>query len=161
MSWFPWLLWLHIFGAIVAFGPIFAFPLIRRLGARDPAHANFGLRVAAAINHGITLPLAVVQGITGLGLLIVSGRDLTFSGNYWLDVAIVLYLTALAFSYFVQAKRVAIVIELTATPPPAGGAPAGPPAALVAAGRAAGQGGTFLTVLITAIIFLMVVKPGS
>ena len=163
MSWFPWLLWLHIFGAIVAFGPVFALPLIRRMGAREPMHANFGLRVSAAINHGITLPLAVVQGITGLALVIVSGRDLAAQGNYWLDVAIVLYVIALTFSYFVQAGRVAAIIEMTSAPPPAAGAgaPGGPPPALAAAARQAGQGGMLLTVLIATIIFLMVVKPGS
>jgi hypothetical protein len=173
MSWYPWLLWLHIFGAIVAFGPIFIIPLIGRMGASEPMHANFGLRLSAAISHGVTIPLAVVQGITGLALLLVTGRDLTAQGNYWLDVAIVLYVIALSFSYFVQAKRVGRVIEMTATPPappagavaagppPAGAVPAGPPPALAAAIRQVRQGGMLLTGLIVTIIFLMVIKPGS
>jgi uncharacterized membrane protein len=163
MSWYPWLLWLHIFGAIVAFGPIFALPLVQRMGGREPAHANFAVRVSHAISGGIVLPLAVVQGVTGLGLLIVTGRDLTASGNYWLDVAIVLYATALGFSYFVQAKRLVRIIEMTSGPPPpaADGAPAGPPPALAALISQARRGGMFLTGLIVAIIFLMVIKPGS
>jgi uncharacterized membrane protein len=164
MSWYPWLLWLHIFGAIVAFGPLYTFPLIARLGARQPMYANFATRVSAAISHGITIPLAVVQGITGVALLLVTGRDLTFQGNYWLDVAIVLYLIALTFSYFVQARRVGQIIDMTAAPPPpapAEGAPAGPPPALLALIRQVQRGGMALTALITVIIFLMVVKPGS
>jgi uncharacterized membrane protein len=164
MNWFPWLLWLHIFGAIVAFGPIFTFPLIASMGGKEPMHANFGTRISERISHGITIPLAVVQGITGLSLLWVSGRDLTASTNYWLDVAIVLYVIALSFSYFVQARRVGAIIEMTSTPPPPpppGQAPAGPPPAVAAAAAQIRQGGMLLSVLIVSIIFLMVIKPGA
>ncbi len=76
MSLFPWLLWLHIFGAIIAFGPTFAFPLIGSMGGKEPMHANFAMRITEKIERGITIPLAIVQGITGLGLLLVSGRNL-------------------------------------------------------------------------------------
>ena len=164
MDLFPWLLWLHIFGAIVAFGPSFAFPIIGGMGGKEPMHANFATRVTLRISHGITLPLAIVQGVTGVGLILVSNRDLTDPANYWLDVAIVLYAAALAFSIFVQTPRVEKVIEMTATPPPppaAGTAPAGPPPALMAAVKAVQQGGMLLTALIVTIIFLMVIKPGG
>lgn len=164
MNLFPWLLWLHIFGAIVAFGPSFTFPLIGGMGGKEPMHANFALRVTEKISHGMVFPLAIVQGITGLGLLLVSGRNLTESQDYWLGVAIVLYVIALGFSYFVQTPRLAKVIEMTSTPPPPptpGMTPAGPPPALAAAIKAVQQGGMTLTVLVVTIIFLMVVKPGS
>ncbi len=164
MSWFPWLLWLHIFGAVVAFGPSFAFPIIGSMGGKEPMHANFAMRITEKIERGITIPLAIVQGITGVGLLLVSGRNLSVSTNYWLGVAIVLYVIALVFAIFVQTKRIETVVHMTSTPPPPpvpGSAPAGPPAALLAAVKATQQGGMILTVLIVAIIFLMVVKPGG
>ena len=164
MNWFPWLLWLHIFGAIVAFGPTFVFPLIGGMGGKEPMHANFAIRISEKIERGIVIPLAIVQGITGVGLLLVSGRDLTSSANYWLGVAIVLYAIALYFAIFVQLKRVETVVHMTSTPPPPpapGEAPAGPPPALLAAVKAVQQGGMLLTVLIVAIIFLMVIKPGG
>jgi hypothetical protein len=164
MNWFPWLLWLHIFGAIIAFGPTFAFPLIGGMGGKEPMHGNFALRITERIERGITIPLAVVQGITGLGLLLVSGRNLTQSTNYWLGVAIVLYIIALTFAIFVQPKRVELAVRLTSTPPPPaapGTAPAGPPPEVLAALARVRQGGTFLTVFIVVIIFLMIVKPGS
>jgi hypothetical protein len=164
MNWFPWLLWLHIFGAIIAFGPTFAFPLIGGMGGKEPMHGNFALRITERIEKGITIPLAVVQGITGLGLLLVSGRNLTQSTNYWLGVAIVLYIIALTFAIFVQPKRVEKAVHLTSTPPPPpapGAAPAGPPPEIAAAIAKVQQGGMFLTVFIVAIIFLMIVKPGS
>lgn len=164
MNLFPWFLWLHIFGAIVAFGPSFAFPIIGGMGGKEPMHANFAIRVTEKIERGITIPLAIVQGITGLGLLLISGRNLTVSTNYWLAVGIVLYAIALSFAIFVQTKRVETVVHMTSTPPPPpapGATPAGPPAALLAAVKAAQQGGMILMVLIVSIIFLMVLKPGS
>ncbi len=164
MDFFPWILWLHIFGAIVAFGPTYTFSLIGSMGGKEPMHANFATRITEKIERGIVLPLAVVQGITGLTLLLMSGRNLAVSTNYWLSVAIVLYVIALGFSYFGQLKRVQTVVYLSSTPPPPpapGVAPSGPPPALLAAVKAVQQGGIFLTVLIVSIIFLMVVKPGS
>lgn len=164
MNLFPWLLWLHIFGAIVAFGPTFAFSIIGGMGGKEPMHANFANRVTEKIERGIVIPLAIVQGVTGVGLILVSGRNLTESNNYWLGVAIVLYAIALSFAIFVQVKRIEAVVHMTSTPPPApapGAAPAGPPPALMAAVKAVQQGGMLLTVLIVTIIFLMVVKPGS
>lgn len=161
VNWFPWLLWLHIFGAIVAFGPTFAFPLIGGMGGKEPMHANFATRITEKIERGITIPLAIVQGVTGVGLLLVSGRNLSDKANYWLGIAIVLYAIALSFAIFVQLKRVEAVIHMTSTPPPPapGAAPSGPPPALMAAVKKVRQGGTFLTVLIVTIIFLMVIKP--
>ena len=41
---------LHIGGAIVAFGPTFAFPLIGSMGAAEPQHANFALRINERIS---------------------------------------------------------------------------------------------------------------
>ncbi len=164
MNWLPWLLWLHIFGAIVAFGPTFAFPIIGGMGGKEPMHANFAVRVTDRISHGMTLPLAVVQGVTGVGLLLVTDRlgHLFEQTNYWLDLGIVLYVAALGFSILVQTPRVAKVIDMTSTPPPPpapGTTPSGPPPAVMAAVKAVQQGGIVLTVLVVAIIFLMVIKP--
>ena len=164
MDLFPWLLWLHVFGAIVAFGPTFTFPLIGGMGGKEPMHVNFALRVSARISHGIVWPLALVQGITGLGLLLVSGRDLTAAVNYWLDIAIVLYVAALGFSYFVQTPRLTRLVELTSVPPPPpapGSTPSGPPPVVQAAAKAVQQGGMVMSGFVVSIIFLMVLKPGA
>ncbi|MBI2763854.1 MAG: DUF2269 family protein [Chloroflexi bacterium] len=164
MNLFPWLLWLHIFGAVVAFGPTFAFPLIGGMGGKEPMHANFATRISEKIEKGITIPLAIVQGITGVGLLLASGRNLTDSTNYWLDLAIVLYAIALTLAIFVQTPRIELVVQMTSSPPPPpapGATPSGPPPALLAAVKAVQQGGMLLTVLVVVIIFLMVMKPGA
>ena len=157
-------LYLHVMGAIVVFGPSFVFPLIGRHASRAPMHGHFAAMISEAIAHRIILPGAIVQGITGVCLILTVGLDLTSPANRWLIGGIVLYLIAIGFSYFVQGPNAAKMVELTAGGPPAGappaGVPAGPPPAIAAMSRKLGQGGMFLTVLILLIVLLMVTKPG-
>lgn len=158
MSLFPWLLWLHIFGAIVAFGPTFAMPIIGGMGGKEPMHGNFALRLGDAIAKQRITPLAILQGITGLGLILTGGVDLFQSG--WLLAGIVLWAAALGYGTAVQTPAVKRVIELTAGgPPPAGAAPSGPPPELLATVKKVQRGGMILAGLITVIVFLMVMKP--
>jgi hypothetical protein len=163
MDLFPWFLFAHVLGAIIAFGAAFStFPLLGAMSGKEPAHANFGSRVGYAISTKVVRPLAILQGITGLGMIWVRSIDLTKA--LWLDVAIVLYLIALGYALFVQIPLGSRVVELTSGGPPAPAdgapaAPAGPPPELLAAAGKARRGGTFIGLLITAIVFLMVVKP--
>src|SRR3954447_23900832 len=168
------LLFLHVLGAIVAFGPTFAFPLIGSMGGNEPMHANFATRASLRIEERITIPLAIVQAITGIGLIWFTGINLLAA--HWLLLAIVLYVIALGFATSVQTRSLERVIEMTTMPaggPPAGGppagrppagapppgAPAGPPPGLREAVQRVQRGGMLLTVLIVSIVFLMVVKP--
>ena len=163
MSLFPWLLFAHIFGAMIAFGTAFStFPLLGAMSGKEPAHANFGSRVSVAISEKVVRPIAILQGLTGVGLIWVAGIDLTKA--LWLDVAIVLYLVALGYALFVQVPVGRRLVELTSGgPPPASpgapGAPAGPPPELIETVRKAQRGGALIAILITIIVFLMVVKP--
>jgi uncharacterized membrane protein len=155
------ILFLHVLGAIVAFGPTFAFPIIGGMGGKEPMHANFATRATEAVAHRMVFPLALVQGVTGVLLVATGNVDLTKA--LWLDVAIVLYVMALGWSYFRQTPAVARLVELTTMPaggPPAGGPPAGgPPPGVPEAVRKVQQGGMILGLLIVAIVFLMVTKP--
>ena len=164
MNLFPWLLFAHILGAMIAFGAAFStFPLLGEMSGKEPPHGNFGARVSVAIAEKVTRPVAILQGVTGVGLIWSASIDLTKA--LWLDVAIVLYLIALGYALFVQIPVGRRIVELTSGgPPPAapGGAPAGPagppPGLLEAAGKAR-RGGILIAILITIIVFLMVVKP--
>ena len=145
----PWLLFLHVLGAIAAFGPTFSFPIIGAMGGAEPMHVNFATRVSHAISAKQVVPLALTMPITGIGLIWSAGFDPFSRGARWLAVAIVLY-------------TVAIVFALTAGPPP--GAPpapppAGPPAGLMDLVRKVQRGGMLLSGLVVVIAFLMVVKP--
>ncbi|HUQ77434.1 MAG TPA: DUF2269 family protein [Patescibacteria group bacterium] len=160
---FQLFLFLHVMGAIAVFGPTFVFPIIGSQVQKAPQHGHFGAVLAEFIERRLVLPGAVVQGITGVALILITGRDLTASANRWLVAAIILYLIAIGFASMVQAKNAEKMVHLTANmpsgPPPAG-APAGPPPEIVATGRKLAQGGQLLTVLIVLIVLLMVTKPG-
>lgn len=152
-------LFLHVLGAIIAFGPTFALPVIGAMGGKEPMHANFATRVGEALAKQRITPLAIVQGVTGLGLIFTSEVDL--GKAVWLQAGILLWVIALAYGTAVQTPAVRRVIELTSGgPPPAGAAPAGPPPEVLAAVRKVQRGGMLLAGLVTVIVFLMVIRPG-
>jgi uncharacterized membrane protein len=179
---FPWFLFAHVLGAVIAFGPTFSFPIIGRLGGQERIHANFATRLSYAISHVQVTPFAILQGITGVGLVITGNIDVLKAP--WLIVGIVLYLIALSYAMFVQTPTVRRVIELTtvggnghsgsasrpsAPPaaldgvppagPGAGPGAGGPPPELMGLIRRIQMGGLLLAALIVAIVFLMVIKP--
>ena len=161
MNLFPWLLFAHVLGAIIAFGPTFSSPIISRMGAAERAHGNFAMRVSHQLARVQILPLAILQGLTGLGLIITGNIDVTKAT--WLIVGIVLYLIAISYAIFVQTPLAKRIIEMT-TPPagepaPSGPPPGGPPPELMALIMRIKRGGMLLIALVTAIVFLMVVKP--
>ena len=153
----PWLLLLHVLGAIVAFGPTFAFPIIGSMGGAEPMHGNFATRVSETVSSRIVYPIGITLPITGALLILVSGRDLSARDNWWLGIAIILYVIAYGYSFFYQRKIVERIIALTSGPPPPGAS--GPPPELPPLVKQVQRGGMFLTVLLVLIIFLMVVKP--
>jgi Predicted integral membrane protein (DUF2269) len=164
VSLLPWLLFAHIFGAIIAFGASFsAFPLLGAMSGKEPGHANFGSRVSVAISEKVVRPFAILQGLTGVAIIWAANIDLTTA--LWLDVAIVIYLVALGYALFVQIPNGRRIVELTSGGPPpsaapgAPAAPAGPPPELLEVARKARRGGMLIATLIAIIVFLMVVKP--
>jgi uncharacterized membrane protein len=158
MNLFPWLLFVHILGAIIAFGPAFSMPIIGAMGGKEPMHANFATRLSERLSKVQIIPLAILQGITGLGLIIAGNIDLF--ARAWLLLAIVLYLIAISFALFVQTPTAQKIVEMTSGGPPPGGPPAGgPPPELLALIKRIQRGGALLMALIVSIVFLMVVKP--
>ena len=155
---------LHVLGAIFVFGPTLAFTFLASETRRMPQHGHFAAVVGDAIERKLVIPGAIVQGITGVCLILVIGVDLTSSAWRWLIGAIILYLIAIVYAIAVQAPAAAKMVELTAAPPPAavaGAAPSGPPPEIVATARKLARGGQFLTILIVLIVILMVTKPIS
>ena len=66
----PFFLFLHVMGAILAFGPTFAYSIMGSMAGKEPQHANFSARQVDAIGNRLVYPLAIFQGITGILLLI-------------------------------------------------------------------------------------------
>ncbi|HSL98077.1 MAG TPA: DUF2269 family protein [Candidatus Deferrimicrobiaceae bacterium] len=159
MNLIPWLLFAHVLGAIAAFGASFsALPILGAMGGREPMHGNFAVRASKAVSDRVIIPLAILQGVTGVALILSLELDLLNTG--WLLVSIVLYLVALGYALLVQTPAARRMIELTSSGPPPGGPPSGgPPPELVAIATRLRLGGIFLAGLIAIIVFLMVVKP--
>jgi uncharacterized membrane protein len=159
MAWlFPWLLLLHVLGAIVAFGPTFSYPLIGAMGGREPQHANFATRVTETVSDRVVIPVALTMPITGAAMILVGNLDLTSPAFRWLGVAIVIYVLVFGYAVLVQRPAVMHVVHLSSTPPPPGAG--GPPPELQVAVKRVQRNGMLLAIGIVAIVFLMVVKPG-
>jgi uncharacterized membrane protein len=146
----PWLLFVHVLTAIVAFGPTFAFPIIGAMGGKEPQYANFATRVSEAIAHRMVLPLALTMPISGL-LLIWSAR-IDLLNVRWLLLGIAIYAFIIGYVILVQNPAVSRIVQLSSQTPP-------PLPELGATVKKVQQGGMLLTVLIVAIVLLMVAKP--
>ena len=150
----PLLLFLHVMGAILAFGPTFAYSIMGSMAGREPQHANFSARQVEAIGHKLVYPLAIFQGVTGVLLIIASGRDLV--NERWLGLAIILYAITLIYALTVQRMALHHLIEMTSTPPAAGSPPNPEIPATV---KKIQRGGMAMGLAVVIIVFLMVVKP--
>jgi hypothetical protein len=160
MDWkslFPYLLFLHVLGAVIAFGPTFAFRFIGGMGGKEPQHGNFATRVSETISMRLVYPIGITLPITGLAMILVLGLDLTSRSFWWLDLAIVIYTVLYGYSIVVQRKVVEEIIAMTSTPPPPGSS--GPPPRLMELVRQTQQAGMGFGIGLVVIIFLMVVKP--
>ena len=155
------LLFLHIMGAIVAFGPTYAFILLGPMAGREPQHANFALRYQYLVSTRVIAPLAVFQGITGL--LIVWWAKINLFATTWLLVAIVLYVIALVISFGILIPTARKLLAATSAPPPppepGAAPPSGPPPHIAALVRRARMAGMVNAILVLVIVFLMVTKP--
>ncbi len=118
----PFLLFLHVMGSILAFGPTFAYSIMGAMAGREPQYANLSARQIAAIGNKLVYPLAIIQGITGVLLILAAKIDV--KAALWLTIGIVLYAIALAYALTVQRNALHHLIELTSAPPPPGSPPA-------------------------------------
>ena len=158
----PWFLFLHVLGAIIAFGPAFSFPIIGAMGAADRTHSNFATRVSHAISTKRSIPVGLTLPVTGIGLIWSAGIDPLSRDARWLALGILLYVVLLTFALTIQIPTTERIIGMTAGPPPEAppdAAPSGPPPALMALIRKVQRGGLFLSVMVAVIVFLMVAKP--
>lgn len=160
MDWkdlFPYLLFLHVLGAVAAFGPTFVFRFVGEMGGKEPQHGNFATRVSETISMKLVYPIGITLPITGLAMILVLGLDLSSRSFWWLDLGIVIYVILYGYSFFVQRKVVEEIIQITSTPPPPGAS--GPPPRLMELVKRTQQAGIWLGIGLIVIIFLMVVKP--
>jgi hypothetical protein len=159
-SWFTFFLIGHILAAIVAFGPAFSFALIAAQGQKEPQHGAFAAELIHTLSARVVIPVALVVGVFGIGLIFTAHVDLWRSE--WLLIALALYIAALTFSIAVQLPRGGRFAEMLSAMPPGPPPPgATPPAEIVAEAKKLQFGGIYLTLSVAAIVVLMVWKPGA
>ena len=147
-------LFLHILGAIVAFGFGFYAPIYGAMLSREPQHGNWYLRASKRVSDMVIIPVAISMVVTGTLLVATSGGMARFR-EPWLAISLVLYVVALVIVFVLQRPTVGKVIALTATPP----GPEGPPPEAPALLARLRLYGVVLLLLVVAIVALMVAKP--
>lgn len=157
MSLKNFLLVLHIGGAIITFGPTFAYPFIGKMASQPGAPVPWLLKLIHTLEWRLVNPLALTnQPATGAAMIVIS-RDPRLAPferqGRWLLAGIILYIAANYFAIFVQGRWLNRSIAL---------ADAGQfNEEFMGLIQKQQRGGQFLTVLVITIIVLMVVKPGS
>lgn len=156
MGWFELLLLIHIFGAIIGFGPTYAFAVLGPLsGTLEPPQRLGILKGMLAISTRLVIPVsAVVQPLTGILLIFESGRNENFFAHDWLWIAILLYIVVFYLAVLVQRPNVAKIVEL------AEGGNAGNEEFQQRVAQTK-KLGPVITVGLTIIVFLMIAKPGA
>jgi hypothetical protein len=157
MNWFLLWLFLHILAAVIAFGPIFVFPIVGTLAAQMPQHMHFAVALNHRIEQRLVLPVALTMAVSGAGLIWTS--NINIFETPFLLVGVILYLVALGVAFRVllpTTERLVHVVEHA--PPPA--APGPPPPEVMKLLRRLQMFGGFTTLLFLVIIFLMIIQPG-
>ena len=155
-------LFLHVAGAIIAFGPTFAFPILGRVASRDPRFGPAVITANVAIEKGMVIPVGLFQAVTGIGLIITLGINPFDSAFHWLLAGIVLYIAAFTIVFTIvypSGEKLLHMVQTAPAGPPPAGAPAGPPPAMLALIKRQQQTGIVLAVLLIVIIYLMTIKP--
>jgi len=185
---FPYLLFLHIAGMILAFGPTYAYGFYAGLAEKEPMHRSFDARARADVTRRLTVPATLSMLVTGALMIAVVGYPWLDRSSQWLQLGIALYLGAILYNVLVTRPMGARVAELgremaaRRESAAAAGAAGGPGESAAAAGAAGGPGdpsaapvapppemaalihglrrdGKAMGVLVMIVVFLMVVKP--
>lgn len=153
MNWVLFWLFLHILAAIIAFGPIFVFPLVGTLAAKNPKHISLAVAINHAIESRLVLPVGATMLISGSGL--IWSANINFFTTPYLIVAVVLYLVALGVGSGIllpNTQKMATLVEAEG-PPDMG--------KLVPLIKSNQMFGTILTFNFLVIVFLMIIQPGG
>jgi uncharacterized membrane protein len=149
---------LHIAGAIMGIGPSFALGVLGPMADKgDDATKLTMMRAMQGIDSRLVTPVALIsQPVTGALLIFERGINHGFFAvrHLWLIVAIVFYAIILYMSYLVSRPRVRRMVALLE----AGQGQAPEFERLEATSKILGP---IFGVLTTAIVILMIWKPGS
>jgi uncharacterized membrane protein len=155
MNYLTVLLFLHIAGAIIGFGPTFSFAVLGPLSGKLGGPQALGiLKGMLKIEKTFVFPAIVLQPLTGALLIFKEGLNEDFFSHYWLWIGILIFAAAVYIALFKQTPAVERLIEL------AEGGNAGTPE-FAATAKITRTLGPILTLMLVVIIYLMIVKPGG
>ena len=143
--------WVHVLSAITAVGANITYGIWLARASRDPAVLPFTLRTIKLLDNRVANPAYGLLFITGLAMAFVLPLPLT---TPWLLTAIILYVCIALLGILVYSPLVKRQMQALET---AGFTSPG----YQALARRGNILGIVLSVLAVAIVFLMVVKPGT
>ncbi len=124
------LYFVHILSAIAAFGPLFLYPRMQRAGETS---------AMAALHMKLAFPALVVLWIAGMGM--AGTQEISVGGTWFVSITIVLWVAALAVSWFLIRPAIDDTSEQARKM------------------MAAGIGITHLILVVS--LYLMIFKPGG
>jgi uncharacterized membrane protein len=142
---------LHVLLAIVAIGFNATYGIWLARAARESEHELFALRGIKALDDRFANPAYALLLITGLGMVVVGHLDLT---TLWLAAALVLYSVLVIIGLGVYTPTLRKQISALE----ASGSSSVEYRAVAKRGQIVGG---ILAVVVIAIVFLMVTKPGT
>lgn len=149
------LLLVHIGGAIVGIGPTFAFGVLGKMSGEVGPGGVHILEGMVKVGNVLVRPVALVtQPLSGALLIFESGYNKVFWDQEWLYTAIVLYAALLFVAYVIDNPIVTKVVAMMKA------GQAGTPEFQALVKRTT-INGSFMGVVTTIIIFLMIWKPGQ
>ena len=156
MSFFELLLLVHIAGAIIGFGPVYAFAVLGPLAGKLGGQQALGLlKGTVAISKRLVVPVsAVTQPLSGILLITESGRDENFFEHEWLWISLLLYIVTFYLALFVQRPNGEKIVGLIEN----GEAGSEEFQTRIKKSRTLGP---LITLSLTIITLLMITKPGS
>lgn len=150
------ILFLHVLGAILGFGPTAAFGLLTSLGERLGGEARQGIMEGVhAVATKMATPFDLLQPLTGVLLIFKLGLNKGFFTHEWLWIGILLYFVMMGVVHAVALPTVKKIVTIERHGDP------NDPALAPLYKKFKAVGGGVIGPTLLAIIVLMVTKPGG
>ena len=163
---YGFVLFLHILCAIAGFGGVMLNGLYGAEAKKRPGPGGLAIGQANYAVSGVAEKFIYAVFVLGIILVLIADDNTIEFSDTWVWLSILLYVIAIGFSHSQQIpnarKMNALAEELVSGGPPPAGAQGPPPqvAQMEALGKKLAGGGIFLNLMLLAILYLMIFKPG-
>lgn len=157
---------LHILAAIVGFGGVQLNDLYAQQAQQRPGREGVAINQAVWAVSKVAEIFIYLVFVFGVLLVLMSENDLISFSDIWIWLSILLYLIGIGLSHAIlfpsvrKANALADELSRTEGPPPGVQGPPPQVAQLEALGKKIGMTDMVLKLLLVAVLFLMIFKPG-